>query len=180
MWAMGFEDVQARPDFLAFPDAQVGAWVRSMNDAHERAGASLVSFDELRRQVKLELVDSLYDDLFLETFLLFRESLRTLDELPATIFSSFVDGHDPWILPPLHIYASISAAVRHSNRTVRPHDALDFSHAASAIPYCDAFFCDNAMAAFLAAKPLELGMAYDTSILSRPHEILDYLNQIGR
>lgn len=175
MWSLGFEDVQALPDFKPVPDDMVNAFVASMNDAHERAKARLVSFDELRGREKFNLLRGLKDYLF-------GEPLPALESemLPTKIFSSFVDEHNPKILPPLQIYASISAAVMRSNRTIRSHDAFDFIHAATAIPYCDAYFCDNPMKRFFTEKPLELDKVYDTTILSQPDEIIDYLNLIDQ
>jgi hypothetical protein len=51
----------------------------------------------------------------------------------------------------------------------------NFLHAAEAIPYCDAFFCDNPIATLLRAKPLELHKVYSTVIFSRSEEIATYL-----
>jgi hypothetical protein len=52
----------------------------------------------------------------------------------------------------------------------------DFQHAALAVPYCDALFCDDPMAHVLRSKPLEFGKTYQTTMLSRPEEILQYLH----
>ena len=172
-WSMGFEAAQALPGFTPVPDSMVKDFVVFMNDAHERTKAALVSFDEMRSRVKLNLLQALEKDFLGEPL-----PEPKPDVLPTTILSSFVDEHDPWILPPLQIYASIYAAVLQSNRTVRLHDALDFLHAASAIPYCKAFFCDDPMKNFLTSRPLELNKVYSTVILSKPDEIVDYLKQL--
>ena len=173
IWAMGFEAAQASPNFAAVPHMMIEAFVAFMNDAHERTKAALVSFDEMRSRVKLNLLLASKNDFFDEPL-----PEPKPDVLPTTILSSFVDEHDPWILPPLQIYASICATVMQSNRTIRPHDALDFTHAASAIPYCKAFFCDTPMKTLLTSKPLELNKVYSTVILSKPDEIVDYLKQL--
>jgi hypothetical protein len=173
-WSMGFEAAQGIPDFTPVPDSMIDDFVALMNDAHERAKAALASFDEIRRRVKVDLLDALKDDFFNEPL-----PDPKPDMLPTTIFSAFVDEHDPWILPPLQIYASVAAAVMKSNRVVRRNDALDFTHAASAIPYCSAFFCDNPMKHFLTCAPLALDKAYGTRILGSPDEMLAYLKQIG-
>ena len=109
-----------------------------MNDAHERALARLVSFDEFRSREKFNLLRGLKDYFFSEPLLDPKSEV-----LPTTIFSSFVDEHNPKVLPPLQIYANIFAAVMRSNRAIRNHDAFDFIHAATAIPYCDAFFVNT-------------------------------------
>jgi hypothetical protein len=170
---MGFQDVQALPDFVPIPDKMVAQFVEEMNDPQKREKASLVSFDILRSDEKFSLLESLKDDFF-------AEPPPSPGKLPTRIFSSFVDEHDPWVLPSLQIYASVYAAVMRSNRRISPHDALDLMHAASAVPYCDAFFCDNAMATFVTSKPLELDKVYDTVVLSRSIEIIDYLQSLTR
>jgi hypothetical protein len=76
------------------------------------------------------------------------------------------------------VLAGINAAVTYSGRKIEPHDVHDFLHAGHAIPYCDAFFCDNPMAALLREKPLEYHKVDDTAILSRPDEIVAYLDTL--
>ena len=75
--------------------------------------------------------------------------------------------------------AGLSAALAlETNRKVQPNDMLDFLHAAQALPYCDALFCDKFMAQKMRNKPLEFGMVYDTQIGSSPEELLEYLKGI--
>lgn len=172
-WSMRFADLVELPEFQRIPHEMVTEFVRSMNDGHERAKASLICFNELRRREKLGLLESLKND--------FLNELLAGPSIPPTeIFSSFVEEHNPWILPSLQVYASICAALMLSNRRVQESDVLDFMHAASAIPYCDAFICDNSMAKFLTDKPLGLGKIYDTIILSRPADIIQYLQGLAQ
>jgi len=168
MWAMRFEQIQEVPGFTPMPDEMVTAFVRSMNDTSTRANASHLSFDQIRSREKMGLLKSLKDDFF-------SEPLPKLGPLPTTIFSTFVDEHNPWVLPSLQIYAGISATVMRSNRKIDSHDILDFMHAASAIPYPDAYFCDKAMANLLTGNPLQLDQAYKTTVLSNPEDIIAFL-----
>jgi hypothetical protein len=63
---------------------------------------------------------------------------------------------------------------------VTPNDMLDFRHAALAIPYCDAVFCDGPMAVRLRSKPCQFGQVFGTKILGRPAEIIEYLSGCRR
>ena len=65
-----------------------------------------------------------------------------------------------------------------SNRIARPNDVLDFMHASSAIPYSDAYFCDKAMMNLLKGIQLEYDNEYDTTILSKPEEIIAFLKRL--
>ena len=86
-------------------------------------------------------------------------------------------GLDPNAVPSLEVIAGLDAAIsQESKRKVQANDMLDYLHAAQALPYCDALFCDNFMSQKMRNKPLEFGRIYDTEIGSRPEEILLFLN----
>jgi hypothetical protein len=84
-------------------------------------------------------------------------------------------GIDPHAIPSIQVLAGVNAAFAVSQRKLDAHDISDFQHAAVAVPYFDALFCDGGMAAMLQNKPLEFGKIYDTTIISRPDEIRAYL-----
>jgi len=85
---------------------------------------------------------------------------------------------DPWALPSLQVLAGVNAALIHSGKKFSANDILDFQHAAVAVPYFDALFCDRRMANTLINRPLEFGKTYDTKILSRADEISAYLQNL--
>jgi hypothetical protein len=85
---------------------------------------------------------------------------------------------DPWALPSIQVLASVNAALIHSGKTFSANDILDFQHAALAVPYFDALFCDRRMANTLINKPLEFGKVYNTKILSRADEIGAFLQTL--
>ncbi len=86
---------------------------------------------------------------------------------------------DPWATPSIQVLAGVHAALIVSGKKFSANDILDFEHAALAIPYCDALFCDGPMAQTPQNKPLEFGRIYDTAILSNPVEILNYLRSLN-
>jgi hypothetical protein len=85
------------------------------------------------------------------------------------------NGIDPHAIPSLQVVAAVNAAFAVSQRKLDAHDISDFQHAAVAVPYFDALFCDGGMATMLNDKPLEFGKIYNTDIISHPNEIRDYL-----
>jgi hypothetical protein len=88
--------------------------------------------------------------------------------------------YSPQNFPSFQIIAGITAADMLSTMKFDGHDIFDFYHAALAIPYCDALFCDNPMATRLRNKPCQFGKIYDTQILRRPEEIRDYLTVLAQ
>lgn len=90
-----------------------------------------------------------------------------------------VEAATPWALPSVQVLASVYAALITSTKKFSANDMLDFQHAALAVPYCDALFCDGPMAHVLQSKPLEFGKVYNIKILSKPDEILDYLKGLN-
>jgi hypothetical protein len=123
-------------------------------------------------------------------------SLRSLrkdfEEIGKEIFEDYPQYRDisklpqptagevsPWVLPSSQVLASINAALITSTKKFSANDILDFQHAALAVPYCDALFCDGPMAHILRTKPLEFGKVYETTILSDPNEIKNYLESLN-
>lgn len=82
------------------------------------------------------------------------------------------------MLPSSQVLASVNAALITSTKKFSANDILDFQHAALAVPYCDALFCDGPMAHILQTKPLEFDKTYQTAVLSSPEEILQYLQDL--
>lgn len=83
------------------------------------------------------------------------------------------------MLASTQVLASVNAALITSTKKFSANDILDFQHAALAVPYCDALFCDGPMAHILRTKPLEFGKVYETIILSDPNEIKNYLQSLN-
>jgi len=90
------------------------------------------------------------------------------------------DEFDHWALPSVQVLAGVNAGLITSQKKFSANDLLDFQHAALAVPYCDALFCDGGLAQVLRTKPLEFGKIYETVILSRPNEIVEYLGGLVR
>jgi hypothetical protein len=84
-------------------------------------------------------------------------------------------GIDPQAIPSLQVVAGVNAAFAVSERKLSANDISDFQHAAVAVPYFDALFCDGGMATMLNDKPLKFGKIYNTIIMGRPDEIREYL-----
>lgn len=165
---MGFREVIAEPGFMPLPDRLVADHVAEIADNRLRAISEKVSFEKLLWHAKFGLVKS-----FRETFV--HERPSDVSELPTTIFSSFIDEGDPWVLPALQVYARLLTAVTLSNKPLCANDTFDLWHAQYAVPHCHAFFCDKFVAHTCTTPPLNLGKLYGTTILSRSTEILAYL-----
>lgn len=82
-------------------------------------------------------------------------------------------------LPYLHISASIHALVRRIGQPYQKGDTHDFQHAASALPYCEAFFTEKKLANLLRRDPVYLDKIYGCAVLNNRDEIVNYLEEIN-
>jgi hypothetical protein len=172
-WSRTTQEIAEEPFFTPMPTSLVKALVTNTNDSQERAAALRTTFEEYWSRQKLALLHAFKDDFFVEPL------PPDVTSLPTSIFSSFVDSGDPWILPSLQVRAKIVAALMRSEKIVDPNDLLDYDHASAAIPHADAFFCDRRTAALLNSKDLDLGRVYQTKILWQPSEIIAYLESLS-
>ena len=65
-----------------------------------------------------------------------------------------------------------------SGEAFEPNDLTDAEHSAMALPYCDTFFCDSALAHKLKANPLRLDLGYTTKVINAPDDFLNMISQL--
>ena len=145
-------------------DAQ---WYRTEKISFEEAlvREKAFSLQSLRKDFE-EIAKEIFDDY---------PQYRDVGKLPQPSASDA----SPWVLPSTQILASVNAALITSTKKFSANDILDFQHAALAVPYCDALFCDGPMAHILRTKPLEFSKVYETTILNDPDEIKNYLQGLN-
>lgn len=179
-WAMSVNDYQAAPGFSKPPQAFFTTFVADAEKGRNRQTQDPWPFASLAGATREQLFISLKDD-FLAS-LQWLAPVQSEDAAMANISACrhpLVESPTPWTVPSLQVLAGIEAAATFLKRKVVENDIYDFLHAAEAIPYCDAFFCDNPIARLLRDKPLEFHKAYSTVILSRPHEIALHLENLA-
>jgi hypothetical protein len=178
-WNMTFEEYQAMPDWTPIPDEGIAAWVKAADQKKGQPAGSKPTFEQLVKQSRVDLFDALKDE-FLRWFAIASGLPGNPKDHVEAVLGPIYEGRDPKAVPSLEVVAGLSAALAlEANRKVQPNDMLDFLHAAQALPYCDALFCDKFMAQKMRNKPLEFGKVYDTHIGSSPEELLDYLKRIS-
>ncbi len=174
MWSVRLEQVL---EMLGSFDHGMEFWDRYAAACNVDAAfyrSSDLSYEEVLKREKALLVRKLME--------------QELQSIGQELCDKFPECHDPTKLkrppesdysplklPSLQILAGISAADMLSKMKFEANDMLDFRHAALAIPYCNAVFCDNPMATRLRNKPCEFGSVYGVTILGRAEEILAYL-----
>jgi len=179
-WEMTFEECQSIPEWIPTPDMFTVAWVQESNQVKACQTESKLSFNKLVRQRRRQLFAALKDPFVLMLPALCRGLPGSPAEHVATILDPIYEGRNPNALPFLEIVAGLDAAIAlESTRKVQVNDMLDYLHAAQALPYCDALFCDNYMAQKMRNKPLEFGRIFDTEVGSRPEEIACYLKRLA-
>jgi len=178
-WAMSFNDYQLLPRWTQTPESFVTSFVTEGEKARAKQAADPQPFADLLLGARLALFSSLKHDLISDLRNLAPDtSEEQANHNIRTVLSPLIENPTPWSMPSLQVLAGITASVSHSGRKTKPNDMYDFLHAGHAIPHCDAFLCDNPMAALLREKPLEFQKVYDTVILSRPEEIVTYLETL--
>jgi hypothetical protein len=79
-------------------------------------------------------------------------------------------------LPFIAINAGIHASVRWNRKQkFKPHDWMDFMHAAAGLPYCDYFLSENSLAKLVSSAQLRFDRRYQTQVISDPAEAVEAL-----
>lgn len=175
MWAVPLEDLVAFVDCTKVPAPFEEKLAAATNADAEWYRTNRVSFSEALQREKAHQLRGLLkelDKIIHEAWDAYPDH-RDVSKLPKPA----ADAATPWALPSIQVLASINAALITGTKKFCPNDMLDFQHAALAVPYCDALFCDGPMAHVLQSKPLEFGRTYETKIFSKPDDILNYLQK---
>lgn len=178
-WEMTCEDYQSMPDWTATPDAFGVAWVAEFEKSKAYQAQVKQSFPKLVRAKRGQLLAVLKDTL-LPMLALCQSAPGTPSEHVAAVLDPIYEGRDPQALPALEVVAGLDAALTlETTRKVQANDMEDYHHAAQALPYCDALFCDKFMAQKLRSGQLDFANVYQTEIGSRPEEIVAYLKSFS-
>jgi hypothetical protein len=171
-WEMTCDEYQSMPGWIPIPDSFAVAWIAESEQAKARQAQTGLSFHKLARARRAQLLQALKETLF-PMLALCRNAPGTANDHVAAVLDPIYEARDPQALPLLEIVAGLDAVVQlDTKRKVQANDLEDYLHAAQALPYCDAFFCDNFMSQKLRSKQLEFGRVYKTEIGSRPEEIV--------
>lgn len=177
-WEMTCADYQSMPGWSPTPETLYANWIADSENAKARQAQSKQSIQQLARGRRLQLLQALRSTLFPMLSLCSKSSEPRENHVPA-VYDPIYEGCDPQALPSLEIVAGLDAAITLDiTRKVQANDMEDYLHAAQALPYCDALFCDNFMAQKLRSKQLNFGKIYQTEVGSRPEEILAYLKAL--
>ena len=179
-WEMTCEEYQSLPDWIPTPDVFATAWIAESEQAKSKLAGARPTFQNLVTARRRQLLAALKDTL-LPMLALCQGVPGSPDEHVRAVLDPIYEGRDPRALPSLEVVAALDAAIAlDAGRKVQANDMEDYLHAAQALPYCDALFCDNFMAQKLRNRPLEFGKVYETEIGSRPEEIVAYLKMLTR
>ena len=178
-WEMSLEHYQAMPDRIPTPDIFAVAWLNEAERAQADQAKTKSSFLNLVVQRRRQLLSALTEKL-LPMLALCQGLAGSPDDHVSASLDPIYAGRDPNAMPSLEIVAGLDAAIsQESTRKLQANDMLDYLHAAQALPYCDALFCDNFMSQKMQNKPLGFDKIYDTEIRSRPEEIVRFLNRLN-
>ena len=174
---MSLAEYQAIPGFSKPPETFFTQFVAHAEKRRTRQALQPSSFPDLARAAREQLFYSVKEDLIASLHRL--SPVKSDDAAMANLracWDPLIERSAPWTVPSLQVLANIDAAATFHRRNIVQNDMYDFLHAAEAIPYCDAFFCDKPLANLLRSKPLELHVAYSTVVHGSPEDILAYLD----
>ena len=178
-WGMTIVEYQNRPDWTPIPDAFTAAWLDGARLARSHQTTAPCSFRKLVRRRRGEVLSALQDTL-LSMLALCQDLPGSPTDHIAAALGPIYEGKDAHALPSIEVVAGLDAAITtDAARKPDSNDLADYLHAAQALPYCDALFCDNYMAQKATSRPLELGKIYKTEIRSWPEEIAAYLDTLA-
>lgn len=106
------------------------------------------------------------------------DCLELAKNIEVLILSGISLGRLGTEISSIHIPALLHSAVRYEGRKFKQGDLYDFQHAAAALPFCDAFFTDKAMAAILKSRHARLDKHYDCVVLSSDDDVVSYLRAL--
>lgn len=177
-WEMTCEDYQIMPSWTPTPKSLYDAWLKDAELAKSQRSSANLSFQTLVQTRRRQLLEALRGE-WSQLWALCKGQPGGPDDHVRKVLDPIYDGSDPNALPSLEVVAGLDAAITlDKTRKVQANDLEDYLHAAQALAYCDAFFCDNFMAQKLRHRPLEFGKVYKTHIGSRPEDILGYLKTL--
>lgn len=103
---------------------------------------------------------------------------RSYAELLQVVISEWKENGIVAGLPFISIRCLMHSFFRY-NKTQRfkPNDLSDFGHATWAIPYCNAFFTERSLANMVTNNLLKLDQKYDTKIMWKEEQVLEYLKR---
>jgi hypothetical protein len=82
-------------------------------------------------------------------------------------------------LPFIAIQAGIHACVRwNRDQKFKPHDWMDFMHAAAGLPYCDYFLTERSLARLVCSRQLEFDRRYRSRVFSDPRKAAEALGNL--
>lgn len=178
-WGMTMEDCQSVPGFSRAPNSFAQAFVAAAAEGRLRALEKKAPFRGLVKRERLYIFHAMKEEFF-DTLAKMCPPTRGSDAgNVATLIDGLVEKPNPWTMASLQVFAGASAAMTAKGQITVPNDLIDMLQGTIAIPYCDAYFCDKAMAGLWCGKPLEYDKVYGTTIGHKPEEIVAYLDGIS-
>ncbi len=99
--------------------------------------------------------------------------------LSNAIYNAFDQNKIDKELPFIRITSGLYAFIRYNRgQRYEENDLTDFSHAAWALPYCDAFFTEKPLHDWICNRLLKLNDVYGTKVLWKEEDVLRYLGSI--
>lgn len=96
-----------------------------------------------------------------------------------SIFEKLIKNKDRQHLPSFHIPCSINATIWWDrSRRFKPNDWLDFQHAVTAIPHCDAFITEKSLAHLATQQDTNFEEEYNCTIISSLDGAIGYLESL--
>ena len=108
-----------------------------------------------------------------------KESSDLEKQLSNAIYHLFRLNKSKYFFPTFDVISGLHAAIRwDKNQKYQDNDIHDINHAASALPYCDAFFTDKRLAHLITQKATSYDRKYSCKVASSVSESLNALQNL--
>lgn len=193
MWSMSLSDLYGMiglKGFKTYPHMPDFSYI--LNQEKEKYHINGLSFKEIFLS-EIEFIIDFKKDYFKELFVyLYKEHFSKdpdSDEVEKSdagqrfanlIYHSFRLGKIKNQLPTFDIEAGINAQIIYDvKRRYKPNDLYDINHAIAALPYCDIFFTEKNLQAFVTRKNLSYDKKYKCTVISDIDDAISELTQIA-
>lgn len=186
LWQQPLTTVAANLDRADFDmTREMGALARKLNEGNSVHQAEMTSFesvlsDELRGVA--EVAEPILGQIIARQGNFPTDAERSEDNsrMAINLLHALLRGEHRSKLPTIHVHASLSALFRwdYRSKSMTGNDLFDFSHAAAALGYCDAFFTEAGITRSVVHQRLKLDQFYDCAVTSKVDAALDILRSL--
>jgi hypothetical protein len=193
MWTIGLQEMVALFGAAEIPGADLSGIATKLNVGVAAHSAELRSYHaaykaevcgvaDLMGEVAVEILNSMARRAGVHSGCCSLTERRDLENQCKNLLAiALVKNRARGALRTMHILASLHASFRwDKHRQFDGNDLYDFSHAAAALAYCDAFFTERPLCAMIKQPNIALNKLYDCHVVADVDDAIAYVRELVR